>query len=213
MDVDKGLLKVSIKTLNNSGLAKFQVDSKQTTDKLVSDFMSAVETVPVDKEDELPEAVADMYNMLADMRTLTGDLDIADVALEARQKKEEMEMKKAEKEVEVKKEKVALKRPTKEVKPVKTKPAKETKPVKETKTKPAKVPVIKASGEFHVRPGSKFAMAIDYVRKHPGATSYNLKQQPWNDKNDSFRNLFILRLIPKGVAKKEGKGFYINEGF
>jgi len=230
MNADKGLLKLSIKTLNNCGLAKFQVDSKQVMEKLISDFMSAVESVPGESENDLPDAVVDMYNLLADNITMEGGFDIADAALAARNKKEEMDMKKGGTKVEAKKVEVKKAKPIKETKPIKekiikpakpakqivTKPAKETKPAKQIVTKPAKtvgvVGVVGVEGGINVRPGTKIEMAIGVVRKKPGTTMYELKQQPWNDKNDEYRNKFD-DFIEKGYMRKEGKGYFINEGF
>ena len=235
--IDKGLLKLSITALNNCGLAAFKVNSKQVMETLISDFMSAVETVPVDKENDLPDAVADMYNILSDNKTMDEGFDIADAALAARNKKEEMDMKKGGTKVEAEKvgaKKVEAKKakpiketkPTKETKPVKptketkpAKPTKETKPAKPTKeTKPAKQIVTKAAktvkveGGINVRPGTKIEMAVQFIRENPGKTMYDLKQCEWNDKNDEYRNKFA-DFIEKGYMRKEGKGYFINEGF
>jgi hypothetical protein len=136
-----------------------------------------------------------------------------------------MEMKKGGTKAEVKKVEVKKAKPIKETKPIKekiikpAKPAKQTKPVKETKpakqivTKAVKtVGVVGVEGGIIVRPGTKIEMAIGVVRKKPGTTMYELKQQPWNDKNDEYRNKFA-DFIEKGYMRKEGKGYFINEGF
>jgi hypothetical protein len=207
MEINKKDLNKCVKALNDCGLAAFKVDTKQGMDTVMSDFMSAVETVPVEKENELPDSVADMYNVLSDNKTMEDGFDIADAALAARNKKEEIEMGKAKK-VEKKEKPKPAEKPVKVTKPVKEMVTKE-KPVKESKPKVEKV--VK-DPKINVLPGSKFDMAIDYVRTYPGATCYDLKQCAWNEKNDPFRNLFA-KLISKGQARKEGKGFYINEGF
>jgi hypothetical protein len=214
MEINKKDLTKCVKALNECGLAAFKVDTKQNMESVMSDFMSAVETVPVEKENELPDVIADMYNLLADNKTMEGGFDIADAALAARNKKEEIEMGKAKQveKKETKKEKPKpAEKPAKVTKPVKEMVTKE-KPVKDKESKPKVEKVVKDPNKINVRPGSKFDMAIDFVRTHPGATCYDLKQCAWNEKNDPFRNLFA-KLISKGQARKEGKGYYINEGF
>lgn len=196
MNVDKGILKVSIKALNNCGLAKFQVDSKQAVETLISDFMSAVETVPVEKENDLPDAVADLYNLLSDKKTMEGGFDIADAALAARQKKEEIDMGK---------EKKVVAKPT-EKKPVKKeKPAKPAKPAKETKPVPEKKVVVKTE---KVGNETNCVLAVDYIRKNPGGTMADLKVQDWNTKGITYYNLFN-KLIKAGTMKKEGNGYLV----
>lgn len=217
--IDKGLLKLSVTALNNCGLAAFKVNSKQVMETLISDFMSAVETVPVEKENDLPDAVADMYNILSDNKTMDEGFDIADAAFAARNKKEEMEMKKGGTKAEVKKVEVKKAKPIKETKPIKekiikpAKPAKETKPAKQIVTKAAKtVGVVGVEGGINVRPGTKIEMAVQFIRENPGKTMYDLKQCEWNDKNDEYRNYFS-KFIEKGYMRKEGKGYYVNKGF
>jgi hypothetical protein len=189
--IERKELVKSVKVLNDCGLAKFPVDPKQGMESLISDFLSMVETVPVEKENELPDIVSNMYNTLADNKAIAeGNFDIADMALEARRKNEEIM-----KEI-----------PVPDVVVVESvEPAPVEKPVKEKKVKQVEV---KPKNELGIRLGSKADMAIDYVKTNPGATMYTIRQQEWNDKNDTYYNLFG-KLIKDGKMKKDGKGYIV----
>jgi hypothetical protein len=53
--------------LNESGLAKVKVKVVAVKmEELVSDFMSALETVPIEDDERIPDAVAKVYNALVD---------------------------------------------------------------------------------------------------------------------------------------------------
>lgn len=186
------------KALNETGYALFQIDVKLKGQELFDEFISACETIPADKEDSLPDLVTNTFNELVDGQD--SEMDITDIAMEARKK--ESEMKKEEKET--------VKEPKKETNPVKEKV---TKPVKEKVEKVVKVKkpkTVKEKKEPTEKGMTKSALAIEFVKNNPGATMYQIKQQPWNDYNKSCYNLFNKKIL-EGVMRKDGKGYYLNE--
>jgi len=188
------------KALNETGYALFQIDIKLKGQELFDEFISACETIPADKEDLLPDLVTNTFNALVDGQD--GEMDITDIAMEARKK--ESEMKKEKKET--------VKEPKKETKPVKEKV---TKPVKEkvekvVKEKVEKPKPVKEKKEPTEKGMTKANMAMEFVRNNPGATMYQLKQQDWNTANDAYYNLFNKKIL-EGIMRKDGKGYYLNE--
>jgi len=63
---DRTKLLAAIKAVNDSGLATKKARTVGKVELLVEDFLSTVETVPQDKENQLPAEVVDLFNTLID---------------------------------------------------------------------------------------------------------------------------------------------------
>jgi len=63
---DRNKLIEAIKAVNDSGLATKKARTVGKIDVLVEDFLSTVETVPQEKEAQLPAAVVELFNELID---------------------------------------------------------------------------------------------------------------------------------------------------
>ena len=67
VEKEKSKLEMAVDLLNESGLLKKELEFEGDTEEMAEKFMQAVESIPVEKENEIPEEVVNAYNDFVDV--------------------------------------------------------------------------------------------------------------------------------------------------